>query len=110
MSEIDPAFEQRILRDLVEQMRDVDKTMRSRTRMRRALIGTGLASMLVALFLTLFDRVHPFPLVCLAGLSGCAIGFGIFLDFAHKQWPITRRHIDMDSVHRRLEELADREE
>ena len=105
MNESDPVFEKKILRDLIEQAQDVDRTVRAQTRMRRTLLGTGLVSMAIALVLTLYEHVHPFPIVCLAGLSGCAIGFGILLGAAHKQWPVTRRHLDMDSVRRRLAEL-----
>ena len=105
MTELDPDFEKKILRDVVEQMQDVDKTTRTQTRMRRALLGTGMVCMVIAFFVTLNKQVHPFPIACLAGLSGVAIGFGLFLDFAHKQWPITRRHINMDSVQQRLAEL-----
>jgi len=105
MTELDPVFEKRILRDVVEQMQDVDKTLRMQTRMRWIVLITGMAGMVLAFFLTLNKLIHPFPIVCLAGLSGVAIGFGVFLDFAHKQWPVTRRHIDMDSVRQRLQEL-----
>jgi hypothetical protein len=39
-------------------------------------------------------------------MSGFSMGFGLLLEFLQKQWPITRQHINMESVKKRLGELG----
>jgi len=105
MKEPDPHYEKRILRDVVEQMRDPEQTGRRQETLRRVIVGAGSAGLIAAFVLALNQVTHPFVSALLAAAAGAAAGFGLFLDFAHKQWPVTRRHIDMESVRRRLEEL-----
>lgn len=105
MKKPDPEFEKKILRDVVEQMRDTDATERKQSTLRRVIFGLGYAGLLIAFFVAINSLVPAFTSAFIAAVSGSAIGFALFLRFASKQWPITRQHIDMDSVRRRLDEL-----
>lgn len=106
MKEPDPAYERRILLDVVEQMRDPEETGRKQAMLRRTVLGLGSTGLVVVFFLAMNRLVHPFTVGFLAAAAGTATGFGLFLDFVQKQWPVTRRHIDMNSVRRRIEELG----
>lgn len=108
MNDPDPRYERKVLRDVVRQMRDAEETGRKQTQLRRIILGAGYAGLLAAFFFSLNDLVHPFTSAFLAAFAGCALGFAVFLQFAHKQWPVTRRHIDMESIRRRLDELESR--
>ena len=105
MKDPDPAFEKKVLLEVVEQMRDVDATARKQATLRRAVLSLGSAGLVAAFFLTINGLAHGAVVAFIAGFAGCAIGFGLFLEFAHKQWPVTRKYIDMDSVRKRLDEL-----
>ena len=105
MNDPDPAFEKKILLDVVEQMGDIEATNRKQSVLKKTILGLGVAGLALAFFMALHGILHAFSIAILAGMSGCALGFWLFLDFAQKQWPVTRKHIDMDSVRKRLEEL-----
>ena len=107
MNNPDPRYEKRILLDVVDQMRDPESTLRKESKLRRVILGVGSAGLLIAFFLAFNDLAHPFVSAFLAGAAGCLAGLGLFLEFAQKQWPITRKHIDMESVRARLKELED---
>lgn len=103
--QVAPAYEKKILLEVVRQMKDVERTARQQATMKRVILGLGAAGLTAAFVLALYPAVHPVSVAFVAGAGGIAAGFGLYLDFAHRQWPITRRHIDMDSVRRRLDEL-----
>ena len=105
MEDLDRHYERKTLLDVVEQMKDPDETARKQNRVRRALSAFGYLGLLAAFIMALNDAAHPFASAFLAGLAGCATGLAIFLQFAHKQWPVTRKHINMESVKKRLDEL-----
>jgi len=105
MSEPDPAFERKVLLDVVQQMKDPEATMRKEAGRRKAILGIGAAGVAVAFFMALNGLAHSFVVALVAAIAGCVLGFAIFLEFAQRQWPVTRKYIDMDGVRRRLEEL-----
>lgn len=102
--------EKKILRDLVEQLGDPGETMRKQAVMRRLLFGLGYGGLLAGFVLAMGSLLHPFAIAVICAVSGAALGFGVFLRFAKDQWPITKRHVDLDSVKRRLAELEALEE
>jgi len=108
MTTPDPSYECRILRDVVEQMADPEATERKQASAQRLILGLGCAGLAAAYFLALNSLTHPLASGLVAAGAGCAVGFSQFLSFARKQWPVTRRHINMESVRRRLEELDGR--
>lgn len=105
MTSKDSEFEKRVLSDVLEQMQDPESTLAKQHRMRRTIYGLGAGGLTVAFILSINEMAQPFFATFLAALAGSAIGFALFLDFSQKQWPITKNHIDLDSVRRRLEEL-----
>jgi hypothetical protein len=105
MKEPDPQYEKKILLDVVAQMRDPAMTLRKQVFIKRVILGTGYLGLITVFFFALHGITHPFTSALLAAAAGCAIGFGSFLEFSQNQWPITRKHIDMDSVQHRLDEL-----
>jgi len=107
MSDPDPAYEKKILLDVVEQMKDPLATQQKQANLRRTIQGVSLAGLTAAFFLGINNLVQPFVIALVAAIAGCGIGFGLFLNLAQKQWPITSRHIDMESVRKRLQELGD---
>ena len=56
-------------------------------------------------FLAINNLAHPVVVAFVASFAGCSVGFGLYLAFAQKQWPVTRKYIDMNSVQKRLNEL-----
>ena len=105
MKDPDPAFEKKVLLEVVEQMKDADATARKQATLRRAMLGLGSAGLVVAFFLALNNLAHPVAVAFVAGFAGCGIGFGLYLEFAQRQWPVTRKYIDIHSVRKRLDEL-----
>lgn len=105
MKDSEIEFEIKILNNVVEQMSDPEETERKQKLMRRVIYGLGYLGLLVAFILSMNDVTHPFTAAFLAGVSGSVIGFALFLQFAQKQWPITRKYINMESIKKRLEEL-----
>ena len=105
MKDPDPAFEKKVLLEVVEQVKDVDATARKQATLRRAVLSLGSAGLVVAFFLAINGLAHGAVVAFIAGFAGCAIGFGLFLEFAQKQWPVTRKYIDVGSVRKRLDEL-----
>jgi hypothetical protein len=105
MTEPDPIFEKKVLLDVVKQMQDVEATERQQATMKKAALGLGSAGLTVAFIIAFHPLGHPVAVAAVAGMAGAVAGFGLFLDFSHRQWPITRRYIDMDSVRARLAEL-----
>jgi len=105
MTDIDPQYEKKLLRDVVEQLKNPDETAKKGRRLQRTIALLGNLGLLAAFVLALTESLPSFASALLAGASGCAIGFAIFLQSAHRQWPVTRKHIDIASVRRRLEEL-----
>ena len=67
----------------------------------------GAIGQTFAFFLAINQLVLPFFVAVIAAISGTLIGFSLLFEVTVKQWPITRQHINMKSVHRRLEELGD---
>jgi len=105
MADPDPQYEKKLLRDVVEQMKNPDEAAKKQRRLQRTIALLGNLGLLAAFVLALTGSLHAFASALLAGAAGCAIGFAIFLRLAHRQWPVTRKHIDMASVRTRLEEL-----
>ncbi len=105
MKDSDLPFEKKLLLDVVEQMSDPEKTMGKQRVMCRTLYAIGYIGLLLAFILALNEVVHPFTSAFLAAIAGCTLGFAVFLQSARKQWPVTRKHIDMESVRKRLNEL-----
>lgn len=106
MNTPDPEFEKKVLLDVVEQMEDPDETLHKQTRLKRAIYGVGVSGLVIAFFLAINGLAHIVLITFIAGMAGCAVGFGLFLDIVQKQWPVTMQHIDMDSVQARLDELT----
>ena len=106
MREPDPDFERKVLRDVVEQMEDPADTYRKQVLLRRALIALGVSGLVAGFFVAINELAHPFVAAVVTAIAGTALGFGLFLELAHRQWPITRKHIDMSSVRKRLDELG----
>ena len=105
MTDPDPAFEKKVLLDVVEQMKDPDATARRQATLRGVVMSLGSAGLVVAFFLAINGLANSIFVGFAAGLAGCAVGFGLYIGFAQKQWPVTRRYIDMNSVRKRLDEL-----
>ena len=105
MNDLDPGYEKKVLLDVVEQMNDPELTGRKQVVLKRLILGAGWAGLCVAFFLGMNNLAHSIIVTFVAGMNGAAIGFGLYFQFTQKQWPITRKHIDMDSVRNRLNEL-----
>jgi len=105
MNDPDPVYEKKVLLDIVEQMDDPELTGRKQTALRRIILGIGWIGSVVAFFLGINKLADSIVVAFVASISGAAIGFGLYLRFAQKQWPITTKHVDMDSVRNRLNEL-----
>lgn len=105
MDQPDPALERKILQDLVDQMEDPQATLRKQGVLRRALLSASAVGATAVFLLALNDLTHPLVTALAAALLGTLAGFAVFLEFARKQWPVTTRYIDMESVRRRLAEL-----
>ena len=105
MKKTDTTFERKILLDVVEQLKEPGQTMRKQIRLKRAIYGAGSIGLVIAFILAINNLVHIIVTTFIAGMAGSAVGFAIFLDFAQKQWPVTIKHIDMNSVEARLDEL-----
>lgn len=101
----DPRFEKRILLDVLEQMKDPELTARKHEKLAKVVLGAGSTGLVVAFVLALNGIAHPFVAALLAAAAGCATGFGLYLVFTRKQWPITSRYIDLEGVRRRLGEI-----
>ena len=99
-------YEKKILTDVLEQAKNSDTTMRSQINIRRVIFGISYRGLIISFFLSLNELSHPFTSAFIAAVAGVGIGFGILLKFIHKQWPITKRHIDLESVENRLNELG----
>ena len=102
MNEPKPEFEKKVLRDVIEQYTDVEETSRKQTRLRKVIFGVASAGFIVAFFLAINEITHPVVVAFIAGMAGSSLGFGLFLDYAQKQWPVMKDHIDMNSVKKRL--------
>lgn len=106
MKNPDPKFERKVLLDVVEQLEDPEQTIRKQIRLKRIIYGAGWIGLIVAFMLAINDIGHIIVTTFIAGMAGSAAGFGLFLDFAQKQWPVTMKHIDINSVKMRLDELG----
>jgi len=106
MSELDPRYERKVLLEVVKQMKDPEETARKQNSMRRVILTLGSIGLLAAFMMALNEATHPFVSAFMAAAAGCAIGLATFLQFVQKQWPITRKYIDMDGVRQRLNELG----
>lgn len=102
MSEPKPAFEKKVLRDVIEQYTDVEETNRKQTRLRKVIFGIASSGLIVAFYLAINEITHPVAVAFIAGMAGSALGFGLFLDYAQNQWPVMRDHVDLNSVKKRL--------
>ena len=105
MNNIDPEYEKKILLDVVNQMEDVNLTSRKQASLSRTILVLGTTGLTLSLILAINEAAHPFGITILAFMSGGFMGFGLLHEFIQKQWPITRQHIDMESVKKRLGEL-----
>ena len=105
MKNPDPVFEKKVLLEVVGQMENPDETMRKQLRLKRVILGIGSAGLVAAFFLAINELASNMLITVIAALGGCATGFGLFLESAQKQWPVTARYIDMQSVRKRLDEL-----
>lgn len=105
MKESELEFEKKLLNDVVEQFSNPKETERKQKYLRRVIYVLGYLGMLVSFIMAMNEMTHPFISSFLAGISGCAIGFAIILQYVQKQWPFTRNHINMESIRKRLEEL-----
>lgn len=105
MKKTDPAFERKVLQDVIEQLKEPDQTMRKQIRLKRVIYGVGSIGLMIAFILAINDLTHAIIITFIAGMAGSAVGFATFLDFAQKQWPVTLKHIDLDSVKARLDQL-----
>ena len=101
----DPRLEKKVLLDVVDQMEDFEKTQRKQATLKRVIIGVGTTGLLIAFFLAINGLAHPVLATVVAGIGGSAVGFGLFLDIVHKQWPVTRKYIDMERVRKRIDEI-----
>jgi len=99
-------YEKKLLLDVVEQMENSEVTARKQQVLGRVIFALAYLGLLIAFGMTLNELSHPFTTAFLAACSGCALGFALFHQFAQKQWPVTRKHIDMQSVQKRLDELG----
>jgi len=106
MSELDPRYEKKVLLEVVKQMKDPEETARKQNSMRAVLLTSGSVGLLAAFMMALNQATHPFVSAFLAAAAGCAIGLATFLHFVQKQWPITRKYVDMDRVRKRLDEFG----
>jgi len=100
-------YEIKILRNALDQMRDPENTLRQQTLVRRLIFGLGYFGLITAFIAASNGIWHSFTTAFLASVSGCGLGFAIYLNFAHRQWLITRRHFDLESVKKRLAELGE---
>jgi hypothetical protein len=105
MKNIDPAYEKKILLDVVEQMQDPEKTQRKQAKAKQIILALGSTGLIIAFFLAINGISHPVIISAIAALAGAFIGFALLLGFVLRQWPITSMHIDMESVNQRLDEL-----
>ena len=105
MMDPNPQYEKKVLLDVIEQMREPEETARKQNLIRRTIFAFGYLGLLAAFIMALNELTHPFTSAILAGAAGCAIGLAIFLQFAQKQGPITRKHINIQSVQKRLDEI-----
>lgn len=101
----DTQYERKLLLDVVEQMENPDETLRKQLVMRRVIYGVGSTGLLVVFMLAMNDILDPFLAAFGAAMAGAFIGFALMLDFLRKQWPVTRQHINLESVKNRLREL-----
>ena len=90
---------------VVEQMENPDETLRKQRVLRRVIYGLGSTGLLVVFLFAMNGKLHPFTAALAAGMAGAFIGFALMLDFLRKQWPVTRQHVNLDSVKRRLQDL-----
>jgi len=107
MKRPDPEFEKRVLSDVIKQMADPEITDRDQRGMRKVVLGIGSTLLFVAILLAINDLAHVFFICILSTAGGAAIGMGAFVEWSHRQWPVTRDYIDMERVRKRLEELGD---
>ena len=105
MKAVDPEFEKKVLLDAMEQMQDPDATLRKQDRLRNTVYGIGTTGLFIAFFLAINSLAHILLITFIAGMASGAVGSGLFLDLVQKQWPITMKHINMDSIQARLKEL-----
>lgn len=106
MKPIDPKSEKKILKDVVRQMADFAATERKQARLQRVILASGAIALTIAFFLAINEIVHPFIVAVIAAMAGTLIGFSLLFEMVLKQWPVTRQHVDMESVRRRLDELG----
>jgi hypothetical protein len=101
----DTQYERKLLLDVVEQMENPDETLRKQLVMRRVIYGVGSIGLLVVFMFAMNDILDPFLAAFGAAMAGAFIGFALMLDFLRKQWPVTRQHVNLESVKNRLREL-----
>jgi len=109
MEKSNPEYEKKVLRDVLEQVKNPDDTMQPQIKIRKVIFGLSYTGLIISFFLALNELSHPFISAFIAAVAGLGIGIGILLKFIHNQWPITKRHIDLESVEKRLNELETNE-
>ncbi len=105
MNKIDQRFERKILLQVTKQLGDPAKTLRNQNILKWALYLGGGIGLILAYVLATRELVTPIVILFIAGVSGSAIGIGTYMSYVLKQWPITIKHIDTDSLNSRLNEL-----
>ena len=105
MANAENAYEKKVLRDVVEQFDNPTETLRKQSAMRRLIMGLGTVGLFLGFFVGINELLHPFVVGIICAVSGVSVGFGVFLQFAQKQWPVTKRHVNLQSVRERLREL-----
>ena len=106
---MDPDFERKVLLDVVEQLRDPDKTMKKQTGIKKVFQAIGTTGFVVAVYIALEDLTYDVVPTLIAVMSGFFVGIAMFLNSLQKQWPVTVDYVDMQRVEARLQELDSQE-
>ena len=105
MKKPDYKYEEKILLDVIEQMEAPEETEKKQSRFKQSILALGVTGLMIAFFLALNEIIHPVMITVVAVISGALIGFGLMLEFLLKQWPVTRQHINMESIQQRLDHI-----
>jgi len=102
---LDPEYERKVLRDVQKQLENPEETARQQAKLRKLIHGIGSAGIFIAFLMAFGGYGHPILMVFIGAFSGSLVGWGLFVGFAARQWPVTQTHIDADSIRTRLNEL-----
>jgi len=104
-SRLTPEYEKKTLQDMIGQVEDPERTLREQARLRKVNRAVGYTLVLIGFLLAMNSVGHAFIAAVIVFFGGCAIGFGLLLDFVQKQWPIVIQHVNIESMKARLQEL-----